>query len=101
MSLVVLVRRRNADGTYTPFQHHIHIREQGKPLYVHHKTADVAAMYLGLPADVPISVPQPDFLVDDKTIEDIDLHPGDEVFVLDFPWRHLVRAGFQFCAPVT
>jgi hypothetical protein len=51
-------------------------------------------MYLALPPDVPISVPTPDFLVEDKTIEDIDLHPGDEVFVLGFPLAASSPGGF-------
>jgi hypothetical protein len=91
---VMLVRRKNADGSYATFDHHIRIREQGKPLYVHHKTADVAAMYIDLPNDVPVSVPPPDFLVDDKRVEDIDLHPGDEAFCLGFPLAASSPGGF-------
>jgi len=91
---VVLVRRRNADGTYQAYPHHIRIREDGKPIYVRHKTADVAVMYVELPTDVPITGVPTDFLVDDKHVEDIDLHPGDEAFCLGFPLAATGPGGF-------
>jgi trypsin-like peptidase len=81
----LMVRRKNDDGTYTAFPHMVPIRTNGHPLYVKHTSADVAAMYVDLPDEVPITGLPPDFLADDKRLEEIDLHPGDEAFVLGFP----------------
>jgi hypothetical protein len=87
----VLVRRKNTDGTYLPFEAIIDIRKNTVPLYVIHPTADVAVMYGNLPDDVPITGVTPEFLADDKRLEDIDVHPGDEIMARPC---HLV--GFQF-----
>jgi hypothetical protein len=40
-------------------------------------------------------------LVTDKSLADIDVHPGDEAFVLGFPLLFQVRADFPFCASAT
>jgi hypothetical protein len=79
------LRRRGGEGTYVGFAYSIPIRENGRPLYVKHGTADVAVMYADLPDEVPITGLPPEFLADDKRLEDIDLHPGDEAFVLGLP----------------
>lgn len=59
------------------------IRHNGTPAWMQHPTADVAAMYAPLPGMA--SLPMTGDLADDKTIADIDLMPGDEVFILGFP----------------
>ena len=82
---VVLVRRKNSDGMYEPFEARIAIRRNGQPLYITHPTADVAVMYGNLPDDVPITGVTPAFLVTDERLNDIEVHPGDEIGVLGFP----------------
>jgi hypothetical protein len=88
------LRRRNADGTYAAFSHQLPIRKSEQPLYVRHKTADVAAMYADLPDEVPMTGLPPDALVTDKTLEDIEIHPGDDAFVLGFPLAVSAPGGF-------
>jgi hypothetical protein len=90
----LLVRRRETDGSFTPFRTQIQIREHGKPLYVTHSSADVAAMYGDFPDEVPMTGLTPDFLADDKRIEELGLHPGDEVFFLGFPYFAASIGGF-------
>jgi hypothetical protein len=90
----LIVRRKNKDGTYTAYPFNIAIRSGGRPLYVTHKTADVSAMYTNLPEDVPITGLSPSFLPDDKRLEEIELHPGDEAFVLGFPLSLGIPGGF-------
>jgi len=90
----LLLRRRNENGTYTAIPFQLPIRANGKPLYVKHPTADVVAMYANLPDEVPITGLSPDALVTDKTLEDIDVHPGDEAFVLGFPLAASSPGGF-------
>lgn len=82
---VLQLRRRNDDGTYTAFPYQLPIRKNDQPLYVRHQTADVVAMYADLPDEVPMTGLPPDALVTDKTLEDIEIHPGDDAFVLGFP----------------
>ena len=104
----LLLRRRAADGTYAPFNYEFDIRTKNVPLYVKHAAADVAVMYLKIPADLPISVLPPEFLADDKRIDQLGVHPGDEVSTLGFPlFTHgpggfpLYRAGRIASYPLT
>jgi S1-C subfamily serine protease len=90
----LLLRRKNDDRTYTAIPFELPIRANGRPLYVKHPTADVVAMYANLPDEVPISGLPPEALVADKNLEDIDVHPGDEAFVLGFPFAVSSPGGF-------
>jgi hypothetical protein len=90
----LIVRRNEHDGTYTQYPFNIKIRENGVPLYIKHKTEDVAAMYTNLPDDVSMTGLTPDFLADDKRLTDIEFHPGDEAFFLGFPLAASGPGGF-------
>jgi Trypsin-like peptidase domain len=90
----LIVRRPASDGTYTPYPFQLPIRKQGVPLYVKHNSADVAVMYADLPDDVPMTGVLPNFLVDDTRLTDIEVHPGDEAFVLGFPLNAQAPGGF-------
>jgi hypothetical protein len=90
----LLLRRRKGDGTYLVHPFDFSIRDNGRSLYVKHPTADVAAMYADLPQEVPITGLPPDALATDKSLEEIDLHPGDEAFVLGFPLAVSSPGGF-------
>jgi len=92
----ILLRRKSTDGSYVPFPFPFKIRNNGVPLYVKHDTADVAAMYMTVPKDLPITLLTPDFLADDKRIEELGIHPGDEVFCLGFPFSTGGPGGFPF-----
>jgi len=88
------LRRKNTDGTYTAFGYQFPIRKNGQPLYVRHATADVAAMYSDIADEVPMTGLSPDFLVTDKSLEDIEFHPGDEAHILGFPAMVSTEGGF-------
>ncbi len=88
------LRRRNADGTYATFPYQFQIRRNGQPLYVRHPTADVAAMYGDIPDDVPMTGLSPDSLVTDKTLDELEFHPGDEAHILGFPAMVSTPGGF-------
>jgi hypothetical protein len=88
------LRRKNADGTYTTFWYQFPIRKNGVPLYVRHPKADVAAMYGDIPDEVPMTGLSPDALATDKSLEDIEFHPGDEAFILGFPAMVSIAGGF-------
>ncbi|MGO9306864.1 MAG: hypothetical protein ACLP3R_24705 [Candidatus Korobacteraceae bacterium] len=90
------LRRKNPDGTYTAFGFQFPIRKDGNPLYVRHATADVAAMYADIPDEVPMTGLPPDFLVTDKSLDEIEFHPGDEAQILGFPAMVSTDGGFPF-----
>jgi hypothetical protein len=90
----LMVRRKESDGTYASYPFQLPIRKNGQPLYVKHPSADVAAMYADLPDDVPMTGVPPEFLASDERILDIELHPGDDVFVLGFPLATSGPGGF-------
>ena len=88
------LRRKNSDGSYTAFGYQLPIRKGGQPIYVKHSTADVAAMYADLPDEVPMTGLSPDVLATDKSLEDFEVHPGDEAFILGFPAAASTAGGF-------
>jgi hypothetical protein len=90
----LLVRRSNPDESYTVYSHDVQIRQHGQPLYVRHHDADVAAMHVKLPNDVSVTKLIPDLLADDERLKSIEMHPGDVVFCLGFPFGSATPGGF-------
>ena len=91
---VVQMRTRTTEGSYRTFGYNLLIRNAGQSLYVKHATEDVAAMYIGMPDNVPLSILRTDYLADDARLTDIELHPGDEAFCLGFPLATSMPGGF-------
>jgi hypothetical protein len=90
------LRRRNTNGSYTPFDFSFKIRKGEQNLYIKHPEFDVAAMYIEVPEHLPITVLPPAVLADDKRIEDLEIHPGDTVLYLGFPLAASTQGGFPF-----
>ncbi len=90
------MRQRIIDGSYTSFDYQFKIRDAGKNLYIKHADADVAAMYIEVPPDLPIKTFPPSFLADDERIEQLEIHPGDKILYLGFPLFGMTRGGFPF-----
>jgi hypothetical protein len=88
------LRRKNPDGTYATFGFEFPIRKDGNPLYVRHPTADVAAMFCDIPDEVPMTGLPPESLVTDKSLAEIEFHPGDEAYILGFPAMISTEGGF-------
>jgi hypothetical protein len=83
----VILHRRGSDGKWSRVPMPLNIRNKGKPLWMQHPTADVAVMYINLPDGVirPGLLLPTTMLADDKTLQDLELHPGDELNCLGFP----------------
>jgi hypothetical protein len=86
----VILRRRLSSGTIQPFPAQLKIRDGGKNLYVVHPTADVAAIDIGLPNDTIAAqlggnITNIGWLATDHFLEQIGLHPGDELTCLGYP----------------
>jgi hypothetical protein len=106
----LLLRQKNSDGTYKPFFYDFPIRDKtGSPLYVKHKSADVVAMYIRVPTTVAIPLLMTNLIANDKTISDLEIHPGDELLCLGYPfglpvndWGFpILRSGIVSSYPLT
>lgn len=83
------MRNTNRDTMVAPLS--LKIRDNGKSLYAEHPTADVAAI------DVPFQdktiiyelasgIATPNWLASDQFLDDIGIHPGDELLTLGYPF---------------
>jgi hypothetical protein len=81
----ILLRKKKEDGSYEKLPFPIDIRKNNKPLWARHEEADVAAMYIGLPDVVEVPLLTTDFLTDDLTFDEFEIHPGDRLMCLGYP----------------
>jgi hypothetical protein len=44
-------------------------------------------MYVEVPRGLPITLLPPEFRADDKRVEALEIHPGDEILYLGFPFN--------------
>lgn len=61
------------------------IRMNNQPLWVRHPEADVAVMYINIPAENSIPLLSTELLADDKMLTDYEVKPGDELRCLGYP----------------
>lgn len=69
-----------------PFR--LQIRRNGQALWTKHPKADVAVMYVALPAHTLDSIPKflgASLLADDNMLREYELHPGDTLYCLGYP----------------
>lgn len=64
----------------------IKIREKGKPLWIKHPETDVAAMLVALPDVINFTLLPVSFLANDSMLTEYEIHPGDELLCLGFPY---------------
>lgn len=81
----IVLREKQADGSFRRFPFPFKIRENGKDLYVHHAEADVGAMYFHMPIKHPFGLLGDDLLADDEKLKKYEIHPGDELLCLGYP----------------
>ena len=85
MAVLYLRRRVNeTDWTLTPSP--LQIRASGQQLWTKHPSADVAVMYVGIPKETVIPLVSTDLLAGDKEISDYEIHAGDALNVLGYPF---------------
>ncbi|MHB8846365.1 MAG: trypsin-like peptidase domain-containing protein [Nitrospirota bacterium] len=83
---VLLLRSRTADGAFAPFEHRVPIRNRGVPLWVEPAGVDVAVMYVAVPKEAHVARLSADLLANDRVFVQHDIHPGDELFSLGYPF---------------
>lgn len=83
-SAILYVRFKQNDE-YIKVPYKFSIRNKGVNLYTSHTTEDVAAMYISFPPNADIEICLTDLFINDAGLKEINIHPGDEVFILGYP----------------
>lgn len=82
----IIVLRSKEGDSFIRQEKELKIRDHGKNLYLKHATDDVAVMYISIPQNADIEILSENSLATDKIIEDYDVHPGQEVLAIGFPY---------------
>src|SRR5258707_2235651 len=85
-SALLHVKKKHAQGDWARLPVPPQIRNNNRPLWVKHPTEDVAVMYIGIPDGVSLSTVSTTFLADDAMLEAYEIHPGDMLECLGFPF---------------
>ena len=91
-SAIVFLRLKEGDK-YIKKPYRYQIRQDGKPLWIKHSEADVAAMFISLPRGHDILLASTEILSTDKILEEFEMYPGRELKVLGFPLGFESSAG--------
>jgi hypothetical protein len=83
---ILNLKRKNNQGDWERLPFPLQIRNNNHPLWVKHPEADVAVMYIGLPDGVSIPLISTELLADDAMLEKFEIHPGDTLRCLGFPF---------------
>ena len=87
--------RKNDGQRFVKLQWEIRIRENGKALWSRHPSEDVAAMFVTLPEEAGVRPLPTSVLASDETLKNLDIHPGDMLSCLGFPYGAAANdAGF-------
>jgi S1-C subfamily serine protease len=108
-SAILNLRRRNAQGDWERVPLQLQIRNGASPLWLKHPTQDIAVMYISVPTEVSIPLASTDMLADDATLERYEIHPGDTLHCLGFPFGQessvagfpILRSGMIASYPLT
>lgn len=92
---ILFLRKKNEDYQKVPYT--FEIRREDKPLWTRHpdEEVDVAVMYVLLPREIDIVLLPTRMLADDEVLEKFEIHPGDELMCLGYPFgAEATEAGF-------
>lgn len=95
--IAVLNLRKRQNDIYSKILYPINIRSEGKPLWKEHPNEDIAVMDIGLPtgSGIDINLIPIHLLATDEDLKKIEIRPGDQLFVLGFPFcTEANEAGF-------
>jgi len=87
--------RKQVGDQFVRLLYPLQIRNKGIPLWTRHPDVDVAAMRVRLPKDADMRLISTNLLGTDKILEEFQVHPGDQLLVLGFPYgAEANEAGF-------
>ena len=90
-----IILRTKTGNSYSRLPHQIQIRRNGIPLWTKHPDVDVAAMYVDIPDEAYLTLLPMTFLASDSILSYFEVHPGDELFSLGYPYgAEANEAGF-------
>jgi hypothetical protein len=82
----ITTREKQPDDSYKTELRRIHLRENGKNIYVRHPSVDVAAIYVGLPSGYKnVTMVGDGLLASEADLIRFEIHPGDELLCLGYP----------------
>ncbi len=91
----ILHLRKQGGDKFVRLPYSVQIRNKGIPLWTRHPDVDVAAMRVRLPKDADLRLISTDLLGTDKILDEFQVHPGDQLLVLGFPYgAEANEAGF-------
>lgn len=88
----LVLRKPKNKGDYERLDYKVHIRKDKKPLWVRHKTQDVAVLSLSRPMPAPVSALPARWLANDDQLKAADVHICRRLFVLTYPERFEANA---------
>jgi len=85
--MTVVFRKRDENGKWARSERKLTFKEGEKKLWSKHADVDAAAIVLpeGLCSCVVAAI-QTEYLLDDKKLEEFDVHPGKDLICLGFPY---------------
>lgn len=90
---VVYFRQKLNNGNWVAVPTQIKIRRRGKPLWIEHSNNDVAAMYIRVPEEARFESIPMDMLANDDLLAKYNIHPGDVLDCLGYPFGIEASAG--------
>ncbi|HEY5124304.1 MAG TPA: serine protease [Ignavibacteria bacterium] len=86
----IKARIKLSDTSYEVGDWSFDIRKNNKNLYYLHQDSliDIAAMYIFLPGKIDLDLIPIEYLADDNYLKEINIHPGDNVFCVGFPFGY-------------
>ena len=83
----IYLRKKQDDNSFVKIPWKIKIRQESNALWIKNKSGiDVAVMYVTLPKDIDTQLLPTTMFATDKILTDFEIHPGDEMFCLGFPF---------------
>ncbi len=84
---IVVLRQKQADGTYQRRDWNLKIRDGDKPLWTAHPAQDIAALRVQLPNDAEVTALPLSSLATEKDVVETKLHVTSPLFVMGYPNR--------------
>lgn len=84
---IIVMRKKQEQHKWERFPVRIRIRSLDLPLWMKHPDADVAVMYIRVPEGVIERLVPTTFLADDEVLSKFEIHPGDKLNCLGYPFR--------------
>jgi S1-C subfamily serine protease len=83
---ILVLRQEVAPAIWESLPIGVKIREKDRTLWTKHPQADIAVMYIAVPERATVALVPIDMLADDNLLTRYEIHPGDELNCLGYPF---------------